>query len=76
MGEVFQLIDAPISQETISALRFLLHEARGGRISGIAYVAIRRGQDFSADFAGRAEDCPTLTRGALRALDDELSKFI
>lgn len=52
MGEVLQLIRQTVSHETVAALEALLQEAQAGKITGLAYVAIHQGGDFTADAVG------------------------
>lgn len=76
MGQLYQLVNDAVSPETIEALAQLLEDARAGRIIGLAWVARRRGIDFTVDAAGAAKEDPITTRGMVHVLDDELGKLI
>ena len=56
-------------KETIAELEQLLLEARAGKLVGLAFVAHYR-DEYTVDAIGRAMTHPTLTRGAIAALDD------
>ena len=76
MGDVLQLLDRKVSSETISKLARLLLEAQAGKLIGIALVAWYGGVDYDVDAAGETRRCPTITRGMLCKLDDELAALI
>ena len=65
-----------MSRETVDTLEHLLAEARSGRLIGLAYVAMHKTYDYSVDIAGETRRSPTLTRGMLNLLDDELAGII
>jgi hypothetical protein len=65
-----------VSTDCVEALEYLLHEARAGRVVGVAWVAMHKTFDYSVDIAGETRRSPTLTRGMLHLLDDELSAII
>ena len=75
-GKIFRLAKAAISHDAVDALEHLLAEARAGRVIGLAYVAMHKAYDYSVDIAGETRRSPTLTRGMLHLLDDELSAII
>ena len=54
----FTLIEVDISNETIAALEYLLHEAREGNLIGIVYGAALRGRDYFVDTAGETHRNP------------------
>ena len=58
------------------ALEYLIQEARAGRVVGLAWLAMHKTFDYSVDIAGETKRSPTLTRGMLHLLDDELSAII
>lgn len=63
--------------DTQRALASLAAEARpGGRLIGIAFVAMYRGLEYDVGAAGETRKSPTFARGMLCLLDDELSKLI
>lgn len=66
----YQLIQSPISRDTVEACRELLAAAEAGHVIGFAVVALLKRRRFMVDACGEAERDPVLTRGALRDLDD------
>jgi len=73
---MIELIPDHISHDTIEALEDLLHRARAGEITGVAFAAILRRKRYIVNTAGSAYRFPTFTRGMIRALDDELSRQV
>lgn len=65
-----------VSAETVSELETLLAEAKAGQLTGLAYVAMHRGADFSVNVRGRARFIPTHTLGALESLRRLVSDLI
>ena len=65
-----------VSDETITELETLLAEAKTGQLTGLAYVALHRGADFSYNARGRARRTPTHTLGALGKLRQYLDGLI
>lgn len=61
-----------VSEETVDVLKYLLSEATAGNVRGIAFVALHNGHEFSSGIIGKPRLVPVLTRGMVRALDDEL----
>lgn len=76
MGHVLHLVQQAVSKDTVDALEFLLQEARAGRVIGLAYVALHNSHDYTVDMAGFTKTAPSLTRGAVHTLDDELAALI
>lgn len=78
MGErsVVTLVPDAVSQETIKTLELLLRDARNGQVIGVAYICMHKGYQYSVNIAGETRRSPTLTRGILTVLDDQLSKII
>lgn len=74
-AEVIRLVVEHVSSDTVRALEQLLLDARAGRIVGLAYVAMHKVYDYTVDAAGECRRSPTLARGMLARLDDELSKL-
>lgn len=72
----YQLIADAISASTVEALEELLEQARGGALIGIAFVGILKRRRFIADTAGECRSDPSLTRGMVLALDDELRELV
>ena len=67
------IVQPLIDQSTVDALKNLLEEAQRGRIVGLAYIALKRGPDYSADVVGAALQHPLLTRGIAGALADAVA---
>jgi|GEM_PF-2092325 len=72
----YQLVRDAISQDTVTALRQLLVLAEQGELTGIAFTATFRKMRYITNVAGMLAKNPTFCRGAIRALDDELSAII
>lgn len=70
------LITDIVSKDVVTALEELLESAKVGLITGIAFAAILKGRKYMVDTAGTAYTDPTLTRGVLAALDDELQTMV
>lgn len=76
MLELVKVKPITVSAETVSELETLLAEARSGKLTGLAYVAMHRGSDFSVNARGRARLIPTHTLGALESLRQFVSKLV
>lgn len=63
-------------KETVDSLTELLAQAKRGRLIGLAYMVMQDNKGYVVVTAGECTTNPTFTRGALRALDDRLSKEI
>jgi hypothetical protein len=72
----YQLVRDTISKDTVEALRELLALAEKGELTGIAFAATYRKMRYITNAAGILAKNPTFCRGAIRALDDELSAII
>lgn len=59
--------------DTERALRALLSDKT---IIGLAYIAMRLERQYSVGVAGETKLAPTITRGMLCLLDDELARLI
>jgi len=70
----YHVIGEQLSQDTIECLERLLHEAKAGKIIGIAFAALMKRQHYIAHSCGEVGRQRVLTRGILRELDDKLSK--
>lgn len=75
-GKVVRLVPIAVSINAVEALELLLAEAKAGQIIGIAWVAMHKTYEYTVDIAGETRRSPTLTRGMLHLLDDELSAII
>src|SRR5690606_38614851 len=73
---VLRLVQPQPNAETVKRLRSLLAAAVKGEIIGLAYVAMYSQREYLADFCGETRRSPTLTRGMLRALDDDLRRLV
>ena len=62
-----------ISPDTIQELERLLADAKRGRVTGLAYVALLQHKGaFTVSTAGRAKDSPVYTLGAVHLLSNYL----
>ena len=66
---VVQLVRQRVSKDTCDRLEELLDQCKKGEVIGLAYISILP-QAYYVDAVGEANRRATLTRGALRALDD------
>lgn len=62
--------------ETVHKLQRLLAGALTGDVIGMAFCALRPGGNYFVDMVGQAKRNPTLTRGMVAAMDDELRTII
>jgi hypothetical protein len=76
MAAILKLVLPQVSLTTVEVLTYLLSEAQAGRIVGLAYVAMHNQQNHTADVVGLSCQCPSLTRGVLKQLDDELADLV
>jgi hypothetical protein len=72
----YTLIPDAISRDVVQALVELLEAAQEGQITGLAFAAVLKGRRYVVDCAGTCYSDPTLTRGVLAALDDELQHLV
>ena len=78
MGDVVPLtiVRPRVCHLTVDTLKILLHEAEAGRLSGFAFVAIFSGKaGIQIDATGAAISACSLTRVALKDLDDKLARL-
>lgn len=66
----------PRAVETAEFLERALEQARAGRVVGIAAVLFARDDCYAVDVIGRARLDPTMARGAVCSLDDELREAV
>lgn len=64
-----------VSHDVRKCLRDLASGAEAGDVIGIAYAVVYRGRHFIVNTAGELHRNPTFARGAVAALDDELSRM-
>lgn len=72
----YSLIPDAISHETVEALEQLAERARAGEILGIGFVAVLKRRRYIVNSAGECRTDPSLTRGMVLALDDELRGLV
>ena len=72
----YTLIRDHISRDTVEALDQLLHLAKDGTVTGIAFAVLMKRRKFLVNIAGEAYRDPTFARGAILALDDELRDIV
>jgi hypothetical protein len=75
-GRPYTLIPDAVSHETIEALEQLAAQARAGEVIGVGFVALLKRRRYIANTAGECRNDPTLTRGMVLALDDELRSLV
>ena len=73
MRRTFTLVDRDISDDSTEALRELLDLAERKELIGVAFIAMLTNRRYFADAVGECARSPTFTRGAVRALDDDLA---
>lgn len=73
MDRCLILVRPDKDSETVETLTLLLKEARAGRVIGLAYVALHRHHEYSANLVGSALESPLLARGICRALEDAVA---
>lgn len=76
MKRPFKLVPDHISHDTRKCLEQLAQHAEDGELIGIAYAVMYRGRNFIVNTAGEFHRNPTFARGAVAALDDELSRMV
>lgn len=76
MSRAYTLVADAVSHETVEALEQLAEHARSGEVLGIGFVVMLKRRRYIADTAGECRADPTLTRGMIRALDDELRRMV
>lgn len=77
MGDVVELLQAVVSEETINLFRALAAAAERGEIIGAAVACDYPGpgNHFALHVVGASKAHPRLTRGTLCQFDEELSKL-
>lgn len=74
--KAYTLIPDAVSHETVEALAQLLERAKAGEVIGVGFVAMLKRRRYIANSAGECRADPTLTRGMVMALDDELRQMV
>jgi hypothetical protein len=72
----YQLVTPTASQETLDCLHTLFEQAHSGEVIGIAFVALKRRRRYTTGTCGECFRDPTLTRGMVAALEDELRAMV
>lgn len=72
----YHLIRDSVSPDTVEALQELLKAAQTGEAIGIVFAVMLRRQRYIVNTAGEARRSPTLARGMVAALDDELRALV
>lgn len=71
-----KLVQDSVSHDTLECLETLADAARNRSVIGIAFVALLPQRKYIVNTAGGFHSDPTMARGCLAALDDELSEMI
>lgn len=61
--------------DCLDFLEELAEAGRRGEVIGVACVVMYRGRNYVVDAVGELRRSPTFARGAVAALDDELSRM-
>ena len=72
----FRLVRDQISRDTVKACEELLHGAQSGVITGLVFGCAMKGRRYFVNVAGTLADEPTLARGVVAALEDELRVMV
>jgi hypothetical protein len=64
-----------VDEQTVKTLSELLEQAKAGRLTGLAYVAVHPDSRYSGDVIGRCRAFPLYTRGVVAALGDLVQSF-
>jgi hypothetical protein len=63
---------SPVSKGTVTALEYLLDQAKQGQLIGIAFAGILRGRRPINGFSGYASQDPHFAMGVVRELNEVL----
>lgn len=72
----FKIVKDHISRDLVTALEQLLHDARAGEITGIAFACTLKRQRFTTNVAGYCYQNPAFARGAVAFLSDDLAGMV
>ena len=72
MKPPFEIVRLHPSDDLVETLEYLLHEARAGRMIGLAYGAVLKRRAFFVDAAGEAQRNPVFGVGIANVLACEL----
>ena len=64
-----------VETDCVQCLQDMAAAAETGEVIGIAYAVMYRGRHYIVNTAGELHRNPTFARGAVAALDDELSRM-
>lgn len=76
MVRYLKIVKAAPDSQVVEALSLLLQEAKAGRITGLAYVTMESGHNFSADVVGRCRRSPLLALGITKALEEAVAELV
>lgn len=76
MRRPYILIPDSVSKDTVECLQTLLHHARLGDVTGLAFTALLKRRAYIANTAGECHRDPTFARGMVAALHDQLGHRI
>lgn len=71
-----QFVRVDLARDPVVACEEILASVKEGQITGLAVVMLLRRGKFAVDVSGDALSRPTMTRGALLALDDLLRDYV
>lgn len=74
--EILRLVRPGINREALDAVDKLRDDILNGLTIGVAIVAMHKSYCYTIDVAGECKRSPTLTRGMVAALDDELERIL
>jgi len=74
--EILRLVRPGINQDALDAVDKLRDDILKGTTIGFAVVAMHKTSLYTIDVAGECKRHPTLTRGMVAALDDELERIL
>lgn len=72
--QMLSIVRPQSSQDVVATLVYLLQEATEGRLTGIAYAAVRQDKSFIVDAAGESYRNPVRALGEVHMLADELTR--
>ena len=67
---------APVSADTVAALEKLLALAKAGQVTGMAFGCTFKGGTYVTDVTGECFARPTMARGMVSYLSDELAGLV
>lgn len=74
-GKVIRLVVRGVSQDSLRAIDALRNRILSGETIGLAWVEMHAMKDWTYDAAGACKTHPSLTRGHVCGLSDELAKL-